>query len=429
MEELGVGELQSGLDSLAGDDLHAMTAPELLDRTAALVAARNRIDAELARTVRRAELAQAPEHDGLKTMASWLRGHARLSPAAAGQLVRNGRAVEFLPAVAAGSAAGLITAEQVGVLAPVTRPEHLAAAADHGVELADVDLVLAETAATRQHVQLGRVVGHYLARLDPDGPEPDPTEGRSISLARHSDGTVAVRGQLDAVGGEKVAAALESLVQADRPAGDSRSRAQRLGDALVQLADNALASGGLPMLRTVKPQVIVAIPLADLVDPATGPGAADTGFGATLSAARARWLACDGTLTRLIIGPEGQPLDLGRSKRVVPPHLRRAVELRDRHCVFAGCEAPSYWCDVAITFCTGSMTERRRWRTPGCCANGTTPRSTTASRSSEIPTADGTPGAPTAPRSCSTHRCPSDPDPPPTMGPRRPDVPGPGAVE
>src|SRR3954469_21675099 len=193
MEELGVGELQSGLDSLAGDDLHAMTAPELLDRTAALVAARNRIDAELARSVRRAELAQAPEHDGLKTMASWLRGHARLSPPAAGQLIRSGRALELLPAVAAGSAAGVITAEQVGVLAPVTRPEPLTAAADQGVELAEVDLVLAESAAIRQHVQLGRVVGHYLARLDPDGPEPDPTEGRSLTLARHSDGWVSVR--------------------------------------------------------------------------------------------------------------------------------------------------------------------------------------------------------------------------------------------
>src|SRR3954462_6274211 len=117
MEELGVGELHSGLDSLAGDDLHAMTAPELLDRTAVLVAARNRIDAELARPVRRAELAQAPEHDGLKTMASWLRGHARLSPAAAGQLVRNGRAVEQLPTMAAAFADGAVTAELVSVVA------------------------------------------------------------------------------------------------------------------------------------------------------------------------------------------------------------------------------------------------------------------------------------------------------------------------
>src|SRR3954470_8667725 len=264
----------SALDGLAAEDLHGLPSAELLDRVTELVRARNRIDAELARTVRRAELAQAPEHDGLKTMAAWLRGHARLSPAAAGQLVRNGRALEFLPAVAAGSAAGAITAEQVAVMAPVTRPETLGAAADQGVELAEVDLVLAETAATRQYPLLGRVVGHYLARLDPDGPEPDPTEGRSISLARHSDGTVALRGELDAVGGENLAAALESFVQADRPAGDRRTRAQQLGDALVQLADNALASAELPILRTVKPQMLVMIPAGDLVDPSTCAGAA-----------------------------------------------------------------------------------------------------------------------------------------------------------
>jgi hypothetical protein len=40
----------------------------------------------------------------------------------------------------------------------------------------------------------------------------------------------------------------------------------------VQLADNALASGELPMLRTVQPQLIVTIALEDLLDPSTGPG-------------------------------------------------------------------------------------------------------------------------------------------------------------
>src|SRR5436305_3781222 len=167
-----MGELASALDGLAAEDLFGMSAARLLDRTAALVAARNRIDAELAPTVRRAELAQAPEHDGLKTMQSWLRGHARLSPAATGQLVRNGRALESLPAVAAGCTAGVITAEQVAVMAAVTRPEHLTAATAQGVELADVDAVLAEVAATRQHVQLGRVVGHYLPGWIPTDPNP-----------------------------------------------------------------------------------------------------------------------------------------------------------------------------------------------------------------------------------------------------------------
>jgi hypothetical protein len=143
-----------------------------------------------------------------------------------------------------------------------------------------------------------------------------------------------------------VQAALESFVQADRPAGDMRTRAQQLGDALVQLADVALASGDLPILRTVKPHVIVTIQVDDLADPAAGPCAATTGFGAQISAARARWLACDGAISRMIMSPDRVPLDHGRTRRVVPPSLRRAVEARDVHCVFAGCQAPSYWCDV-----------------------------------------------------------------------------------
>jgi hypothetical protein len=37
---------------------------------------------------------------------------------------------------------------------------------------------------------------------------------------------------------------------------------------------------------------------------------------------------------------------MGQSTRLFPPHLRRALEVRDRHCVFAGCDAPSHWCDA-----------------------------------------------------------------------------------
>ncbi|TFV75407.1 HNH endonuclease [Blastococcus sp. CT_GayMR19] len=341
-----MSELLSALDALAADDLHAQPAGTQLERIADLVRARNRLDALLARRVRTAELTQAAEHDGLKSMAWWLRGHLRLSASAARQIVRNGRTLEHLPAVAAACAEGMVTAEQVAVLAPVAKPKNLAAAAERGVDLTAVDAVLAETAATRQHAQLGGVVHHYLSRLDPDGTEPDPTEGRSLSIARHADGSRSFRGDLDAVGGEKFEAMLESFVQADRPAGDRRTRSQQLADALVQAADVALASGRLPTLRTVKPHVIVTIPLADLVDPFDAPGVARTGFGEDISAARARALACDGNVTRIVIGPEDQPMNLGRTHRVVPPSLRRAVELRDKHCVFAGCHAPAYWCDV-----------------------------------------------------------------------------------
>jgi hypothetical protein len=40
------------------------------------------------------------------------------------------------------------------------------------------------------------------------------------------------------------------------------------------------------------------------------------------------------------------PLDLGQPTEQVPPHLRRAVIKRDRHCSFPGCTAPPVRCHV-----------------------------------------------------------------------------------
>ena len=214
------------------------------------------------------------------------------------------------------------------------------------MELAAVDGLLTDVAQAGPYADTAKAVRHYLDRLDADGPEPDPTQGRRLVLARHADGSVTGRFELDPVGGEKLQAALESVVQAGRCAGDERTRSQQLADALVQLCDNALASGALPILRTVKPHVVLTVDVDDLADPAVGRGAAELGFGATISAARARWIACDGQVTRIVMGPDGLPLDVGRTQRVVPPHLRKAVERRDRHCVFAGCGAPTHWCDV-----------------------------------------------------------------------------------
>jgi hypothetical protein len=341
-----VSEIRSAVDALAAEDLHGLTNGQTLERTAALVQLANRVAAELTRTVRHGELTQAAEHDGLKSMRSWLIGHARLAPNDASKLVRSGRALEHFPAMATGFADGEVTAAQVDLVADAVRPADVARAQEQDVDLGAFDRDWATIAAGASHDVLKVAVQRFADALDPDGPEPDPTEGRRLSIARHADGSVTGRFDLDAVGGEKVQAAIESIVQADRPKGDERTRAQQNADALVQLCDNQLASGHLPMLRTVKPHVVVTVDVEDLVDPATGPDAACTGFGATLSAARARWVACDSTVTRIVLGPDGLPLDVGRTHRVVPSHLRKAVEQRDGHCVFAGCGAPTHWCDV-----------------------------------------------------------------------------------
>ncbi|HET6914923.1 MAG TPA: DUF222 domain-containing protein, partial [Acidimicrobiales bacterium] len=303
-----MGELASAIDLLAADDLPGLPAPALLDRLAGLLRESNRMAAEIVRTVRQCELSGAAEFDGLKNMPSWLRGHGHLSHRAAREIVDTGRALEHLPAVAAAFTEGSVTAAQAGLIAQVATPARLAEALAANVDLAVIDQALAAVAVADPHEKLVAVVRYYREALDPDGPEPDPTEGRRLSFATHLDGSGDFRGHLDPIGLEKLKASLESLVQAGRTKGDTRTRAQQLGDALVQLADLALASGQLPICRTVKPHVVVTIDRDDLTD-TTSPaaGAAATGFGQTWSAAQARWAACDAQIRRLLLDPDGLP--------------------------------------------------------------------------------------------------------------------------
>jgi hypothetical protein len=133
-----------------------------------------------------------------------------------------------------------------------------------------------------------------------------------------------------------------------RPAGDRRSHAERQGDALVELCRQALTAGTLPDVRGERPQVRVTIDLIALCAgrSAAGVSGGELPFAGPICAETARRLACDSAVVSIFTGPAGLPLDVGRSQRTAPAAIRRAVEIRDGHCVFAGCTAPAAWCDV-----------------------------------------------------------------------------------
>ena len=57
-------------------------------------------------------------------------------------------------------------------------------------------------------------------------------------------------------------------------------------------------------------------------------------------------LACDATVRRLLLDPNGIPLDLGREVRVFTPAQRRALATRDGGCRFPGCNRPPVHTDA-----------------------------------------------------------------------------------
>ena len=60
--------------------------------------------------------------------------------------------------------------------------------------------------------------------------------------------------------------------------------------------------------------------------------------GPALALDTVRRLCCDGTIVGIVEGADGEPLDIGRKTRSIPPALRRALHARDGGCRFPGCD-------------------------------------------------------------------------------------------
>jgi hypothetical protein len=153
---------------------------------------------------------------------------------------------------------------------------------------------------------------------------------RSLTLRRDGE-MMRISGWVDIEAGERLRAELEPGPPAD---GDNRSTPARRADVLLDILNGA----------SDRPNLIVHVSAATLAS--REPGISETGNGTFLTADEIKRLACDANLTRVVFGPDSQPLDVGRTKRLVTPALRVAVVSRDLHCIFPGCDRPASWGDI-----------------------------------------------------------------------------------
>ena len=344
-----MSELRSLLDQLAALDLSEadpgeLSETELLDGMPLVHGGITKLTALLTRFVAVGDRRQAHRADGMVTMKAWLTGHLRMSGSEAAGYVRAGRRLEQLPELAAAFAEGAVSAAHVQVVTAAITPARIARAAEVGVDLATTDRVLTDAARVLGPEDTGKAVRRWVAGVDPDGLLDDAAGlPRRLRMAASTGGRVYLTGHLDPVGGETVHAALEAVMNGHRPAGDRRSYAERQGDALVELCRQALNGGTLPDVRGERPHVRVSI---DLLALCAERGFAELPFAGPITAETARRIACDAGVARIITGPDGLPMDAGREQRTASVGIRRAIEARDVHCVFAGCTAPAAWCDV-----------------------------------------------------------------------------------
>ena len=176
---------------------------------------------------------------------------------------------------------------------------------------------------------------HYRHAVDAGGYARDQerlAEERGLRLNTAQDGCLLISGLLDPIGGAAVRSALEPLAQ---PSGrqDDRNREQRFADALVELA-----SGG----KAAEIQVTATI---ETLKGMVGAAAAEMEFSLPISAATVKRMACDCSVTRVLLDQDSAVVDMGRSKRVVSSALRSALKIRDGHCQWPGCEREASRCD------------------------------------------------------------------------------------
>jgi uncharacterized protein DUF222/HNH endonuclease len=189
---------------------------------------------------------------------------------------------------------------------------------------------------------------HYCERLrhalDPEGVERDhrvAVEERRLQLSVWEDGSVQISGQLDPVGGAALRSALEPLAQ-PMGQGDDRCLECRQGDAVVELSLHSLDAGLVPQHASQRPHLQVTTTIETLQG-LPGSPAADMEFSTPISSTTVQRLACDGNIARVVFGPASVVVDVGRAARVVSGATRRALNARDQHCQWPGCERTASW--------------------------------------------------------------------------------------
>jgi len=163
-----------------------------------------------------------------------------------------------------------------------------------------------------------------------------------VRFREEEDGMVRLLGLLHPDDAAVVRAAIEAAMEqewrGDANRGDPASA--RAADALVAVAESALAAGPRPLDGGERTTVVIHVD-AEYLAGARLDGRCHVAGGCRIERETARRLACDATLVALT-ERDGSPIDVGRARRVVNRGQRRALFARDGGCTFPGCAATRF---------------------------------------------------------------------------------------
>jgi hypothetical protein len=320
--QLAFEERSEGNSELAEELRQVLHERHLLDLRASRLAAR---------------FAATNEYDdhGFASPIDWIRFNCHLTSTAAADLIAVGENIERVP-----ESVQAVSNGEIGFphLKTMVRTANAV-----GARFDEASLL--EKARENSAGKFYYICDHYRHAADPKGYEAEQTErveNRKLTITTCDDGAVLIKGVFDPEGGAALRTAFEPLARKSG-AYDDRSREKRLGDAAVELALHALDSGLIPQQGSQRTHLQVTTSLETLLG-LPGAPAADLEFSSVpVSSKTVERLACDASVTRILLDSESTVIDVGRAKRTISGPARKALNVRDRGCVWTGCERPASW--------------------------------------------------------------------------------------
>ena len=279
-----------------------------------------------------AKFAKTEEYDeqGFDSPIAWIKANCHMSGGAAADRICAGEQLDRLDRSEAAVLAGEIGFAHFA---------HIARASAAVGERLDESTLLRH-ACKESVAKFRETCIHARHAADPEGVVEEEVLGvemRELTLTDTDNGMVSASGTLDKVGGAALRTALEPLAKR-MGKDDRRGYPRRLADALVDLSMHAL-DNGKPSSR---PNLQITTALETLLGLAGAP-AAEMDFSLPISSKAVERLACDCSVTRILLGSDSTVIDVGRARRVVSGPQSKALRVRDKGCVWPGCDRPASW--------------------------------------------------------------------------------------
>jgi Domain of unknown function (DUF222)/HNH endonuclease len=289
-----------------------------------------------------AEFAATEEYqlDGSVSPIDWIRIHCHLTGPQAANYVAAGEHFDDLPQTVLAMAEGKVGFGHMVVMARTA--DALAASPTARVFNESKLLAKALDNSVGKFHHICRHLRHAVDPLGYQASEADLVENRSLRISTDEDsGAVFLSGVFDSESRAVIRTVLEPLARRSG-AHDKRPYERRMADALVDVAWHHLDNGLVPQKGSQRTHLQVTTSLETLLG-LDGAPAAELEFSLPISTKAVERLACDCSVTRILLNSESMVIDVGRAKRVISGPARKALNVRDRGCTWPGCDRPATW--------------------------------------------------------------------------------------